>query len=176
MDKTVEITKEELAELLREFPTWGHAAVYYKRKLAQAERENQRWLVWSGGQYPDESPGDVIAAMSDGTITLDDGITTWNPLRALRWMALKSALAARLAQADKVISDLLCSLAELYEGEFEFADWKNFGKTVEWQRSNKGYRPSDQPLWDEVIAALEFLGITWDEFVEQQQQQQQQKP
>lgn len=38
MDKTVEITKEELAELLREFPTWGHAAVYYKRKLAQAER------------------------------------------------------------------------------------------------------------------------------------------
>jgi hypothetical protein len=30
----------------------------------------------------DESLGDVIAAYEDGTIVLDDGITTWNPRRA----------------------------------------------------------------------------------------------
>lgn len=45
--------------------------------------EEERWLAWSGGNYPDDSPGDVIHAEKDGTITLDDGITTWNPLRAL---------------------------------------------------------------------------------------------
>lgn len=33
-------------------------------------------------RVPDWSPGDVIAAEEDGTITLDDGITTWNPERA----------------------------------------------------------------------------------------------
>jgi hypothetical protein len=45
----------------------------------------ERWLEWSGGRYPDDSPGDVILAYSDGTIILDDGVTTWNPLRALVW-------------------------------------------------------------------------------------------
>jgi hypothetical protein len=45
-----------------------------------------KWLAWSGGRYPDDSPGDVIHAYSDGTIILDDGITTWNPLRALEWI------------------------------------------------------------------------------------------
>jgi hypothetical protein len=49
--------------------------------LAQAEA-GARWLAWSGGDYPDESPGDVIAAEADGTIVLDDSITTWNPKRA----------------------------------------------------------------------------------------------
>ncbi len=48
--------------------------------------ENQRWLAWSGGRYPDDSPGDVITAYADGTILLDDGIITWNPLRALEWI------------------------------------------------------------------------------------------
>lgn len=45
------------------------------------------WLEWSGGRYPDDSPGDVIAAYPDGTIVLDDGVTTWNPLRALAFVA-----------------------------------------------------------------------------------------
>ena len=31
---------------------------------------------------PDWSIGDVIAAYEDGTIVLDDGTTTWNPIRA----------------------------------------------------------------------------------------------
>jgi hypothetical protein len=46
-----------------------------------------RWLAWSGGHYPDNSPGDVIAAYADGTIVLDDSVTTWNPLRALAFVA-----------------------------------------------------------------------------------------
>lgn len=33
----------------------------------------------------DWTPGDVIAAYPDGTIVLDDGITTWNDLRAAEW-------------------------------------------------------------------------------------------
>src|SRR4051794_21490463 len=44
-----------------------------------ADQERQR--LAHGGE-PDISPGDVIAAKPDGTITLDDGITTWNPSRA----------------------------------------------------------------------------------------------
>ena len=35
---------------------------------------------------PDDSPGDVIHAEPDGTIVLDDGITTWNPRRAHAWL------------------------------------------------------------------------------------------
>lgn len=51
--------------------------------LDAAEKEASRWLAWSRGCYPDDSPGDVIAWDADGSITLDDGVTTWNPLRAL---------------------------------------------------------------------------------------------
>lgn len=36
---------------------------------------------------PDDlSPGDVIYAYEDGTIVLDDGITTHNAVRARRWL------------------------------------------------------------------------------------------
>ena len=37
-------------------------------------------------QVMDDSPGDVIAAYPDGTIVLDDGITTWAPQRALTFL------------------------------------------------------------------------------------------
>lgn len=56
--------------------------------LREAQAENARWLAWSNGDYPDDSPGDVIAAEADGTIVLDDGITTWNPLRALAFLVV----------------------------------------------------------------------------------------
>lgn len=59
----------------------------WQENAFKAEAERDLWLAWSDGKYPDDSPGDVIAAESDGTITLDDGITTWNPLRALGWYA-----------------------------------------------------------------------------------------
>ncbi len=55
--------------------------------LRAANAELEKWLAWSGGRYPDDSPGDVIAAYADGTITLDDAIVTWNPLRALDFYA-----------------------------------------------------------------------------------------
>ena len=50
------------------------------------------WFRWSGGTPPDLSPGDVIAAWKDGSIALDDGITTWNPLRALDFLAAGGTL------------------------------------------------------------------------------------
>ena len=59
--------------------TWDRAEV---EALAA---EIERWEAWSGGEYPDDSPGDVIHAEYDGTIILDDAVTTWNPLRALEW-------------------------------------------------------------------------------------------
>jgi len=62
-------------------------AVEQADRADAAEAEVKRWLDWSGGQHPDDSPGDVIAAYPDGTIVLDDDITTWNPLRACAWLA-----------------------------------------------------------------------------------------
>lgn len=59
-----------------EFPSYED---YERQRVA-------KWLAWSGGQYPDDSPGDVISAEWDGTIILDDSITTWNPLRALAFL------------------------------------------------------------------------------------------
>lgn len=41
----------------------------------------------------DWTPGDVIHAESDGTIVLDDGITTYNPIRAAQWTAESAARA-----------------------------------------------------------------------------------
>lgn len=35
---------------------------------------------------PDESPGDVVWADENGTIVLDDGVTTWNPRRAREFL------------------------------------------------------------------------------------------
>ncbi len=68
----------------------GDKAELEVQRLLQDElgipAENQLWLTWSGGRYPDDSPGDVITAYADGSILLDDGILTWNPLRALEWI------------------------------------------------------------------------------------------
>jgi hypothetical protein len=61
--------------------------------------DRQRWLAWSDGQYPDESPGDVISAEPDGTIVLDDGITTWNPRRAAAFFAARAADRQQLRDA-----------------------------------------------------------------------------
>ena len=69
---------------------WDHAA-WTQKRLGECRAENARWLEWSGGEYPDDSPGDVIHAEYDGTITLDDGVTTWNPLRALEWFEKRAA-------------------------------------------------------------------------------------
>lgn len=49
---------------------------------------------------PDDSPGDVIGAEPDGTIILDDGITTWNPARATAF--LLAAKDERIAELETV--------------------------------------------------------------------------
>jgi hypothetical protein len=104
-------------------------------KLAAAEQENAKWLAWSGGSYPDDSPGDVIHATSDGMIVLDDGITTWNPIRALDWIERRrednaeralggdAALGRKLAAAERERDlwerryDLELARAQKAEGE-----------------------------------------------------------
>lgn len=77
--------------------------------LSADEAEREKWLTWSGGQYPDDSPGDVIAADADGTITLDDSIVTWNPLRALAFFE------ARLDEAEKQLGEANEMLAAVNE-------------------------------------------------------------
>src|SRR5262252_2884329 len=47
---------------------------------------------------PDWSPGDVIAAYPDGTIVLDDGITTWNLERAQKFLAASRVAEPRLPE------------------------------------------------------------------------------
>jgi len=42
---------------------------------------------------PDWSPGEVVAAYEDGTIVLDDGLTTWNPERARQYFEKYGAWA-----------------------------------------------------------------------------------
>ena len=60
-------------------------------ELVALAEQAARWLAWSGGDYPDDSPGDVIHAEADGTITLDDGIVTWNPKRDRKSTRLNSS-------------------------------------------------------------------------------------
>ena len=74
-----------------------------RTRLVEAEREVGKWLAWSNGQQPDDSTGDVIAAYDDGTIILDDSITTWNPLRALKFM--RSARDAAEAEHDRYAAE-----------------------------------------------------------------------
>jgi hypothetical protein len=47
---SAEPTKEGLAQMLREFPTWGHAAAHYKAELEAAHEEIQR-LRTEGGEW-----------------------------------------------------------------------------------------------------------------------------
>lgn len=60
-------------------------------------------------QAGDQSPGDVISARADGTIVLDDGITTHSYERACEF--LESLAAAR---ADS-IARMLASFAQIME-------------------------------------------------------------
>jgi hypothetical protein len=70
----------------------GGERLYSELRFADAtvirmRDELDRWDQWSQGSKPDDSPGDVIDANWDGTIVLDDGIVTWNPLRALAFLS-----------------------------------------------------------------------------------------
>jgi uncharacterized protein YijF (DUF1287 family) len=59
----------------------------------------------------DNSAGDVIAAYPGGTIVLDDGITTHNSLRALRYRKANIEAMLRDMKAElKIIQDAIAAL------------------------------------------------------------------
>lgn len=74
---------------------WVHysdwEAMKGERDRAKAEKE------------PDVSVGDVIAAAPDGTIVLDDGITTWNPSRAVAFLVAQ-AKAQAMAEVREALT------------------------------------------------------------------------
>lgn len=82
------------------------------------EQNLKRWLSWSDGRYPDTVVGDVIAAEQDGTIVLDDGLTTWNPLRACAFLiAIRSQLNTELQQLRATLAERDREL--LHKGEIQ---------------------------------------------------------
>lgn len=50
----------------------------------------------------DLSPGDVIAADLDGTIVLDDGVTTWNPARAREFLGIVKTWGPYVATVEGI--------------------------------------------------------------------------
>lgn len=54
--------------------------------MTQTQIDNNKQIRDEHMKIPDWSEGDVIAAYDDGTIVLDDGITTWNPERAREFL------------------------------------------------------------------------------------------
>lgn len=85
------------------------AAMAEGRELPDAEPEPSEESSLAPGvetfpRYADTSPGDVIAAEPDGTIMLDDGITTWNPERATRF--LTAQLRRELKERDEMIASI----------------------------------------------------------------------
>lgn len=88
-------------------------------EIARLTAELERWLAWSDGQYPDASPGDVIHAQADGTITLDDAITTWEPLRALKWYA---AELERVTQERDYFQSRLSDFSAAAQADFARAE------------------------------------------------------
>lgn len=64
--------------------------------------------------FPDDSPGDVIAAESDGTIILDDGVTTWNPARATAFLVAQAQRKTR----ERLLGDEAMEAAEGAQNHF----------------------------------------------------------
>jgi hypothetical protein len=106
-------------------------------KAVEAERQR----LAHGGE-PDISPGDVIAAEPDGTITLDDGITTWNPARATAFL-IDQAIQKERERLRGAVGDLAGLLAELRE-------WREALSTPEPARE-----PALAATLDDILAALQ---------------------
>lgn len=52
------LNKEELAQLLRDFPNWGYAAIYYKHELERVTEELKDVCdvaIWLSANIPDEA-------------------------------------------------------------------------------------------------------------------------
>jgi hypothetical protein len=74
--------------------------------IEQQDAEAREKELKAPGPQPDFSPGDVISAEKDGTIVLDDGITTWNPTRACEFL-----LQAETAKLQAEIAELRAGAA-----------------------------------------------------------------
>lgn len=87
-----------------------------------AERHDAVVVGFDVAEPPDESPGDVIEAYADGAIVLDDGITTYHPLRACTFLAAErdrlrdAASPAAPDQRFAQIRDLLFRVGGAYRG------------------------------------------------------------
>jgi len=104
--------KGDATYAVEQMQAWREKA---EQAAERAANELTRWIEWSDGNYPDDSPGDVISADPDGTIVLDDGITTWNPKRASAWFAER---ANELEHDNRNLRDLY-SAADSVAAELE---------------------------------------------------------
>jgi hypothetical protein len=74
-----------LPGLIGKLEYYENALIEAGKKVHGAEVAN-RILIGAPRLEMDLCPGDVIAAYVDGTVVLDDGISIWNPLRALAFL------------------------------------------------------------------------------------------
>jgi hypothetical protein len=118
----------------------------------------QMWLEWSDGRYPDDSPGDVISASTDGTIVLDDGITTWDPIRATEYFkgqvdALEverdEAYAVGLRQIDE-LEAVINEVGPLMEEAMSRPLWGSL--QGDWQERAREWHKKHNSLLREVAA------------------------
>lgn len=85
------LSKYQIIAIEDDFNPWWGDRVVNDAEREKADRrqdkvEAEQFQRGIDEQIPDSSPGDVIAAYRDGTIVLDDGITTYNPERARRFI------------------------------------------------------------------------------------------
>lgn len=81
----------------------------------------------------DTSPGDVIAAFGNGTVVLDDGVTTISFERACAWLAADRArLLSRLARAKAALADAESSWS-FDDGQMHTHSWHD---REDWRERN----------------------------------------
>jgi hypothetical protein len=100
-------------EALSEYRDWvGIPRGEYERlRLAVAALARE---ASETGHIPDYSPGDVIAAYEDGTIVLDDGLTTWNPERAKKFLRKVCSETEKLPAKWRRLGENVNSLVSYY--------------------------------------------------------------
>ena len=82
-------------------------------------------------QVMDDSPGDVIAAYPDGTIVLDDGITTWAPQRALAFLQAEVNRLQTLLNSPEVNDFIAGVMIEAAHQRERWGGWHDAGKAPE---------------------------------------------
>lgn len=92
--------------------------VRFEDHQAELEKVREGRDEARGASEPDISPGDVIAAEPDGTIILDDGITTWNPARATAFLLANEK--RRAEAAEKQLGEVR-RLVERHQAELDAA-------------------------------------------------------